>query len=388
MADDSQRAKARATFGKTFFDNAKPKPLAKNAATASQKVANSRPIPTYKDGGKVMSDRIAARIAAGNYGKGGKVQTSADTARKLATEMGGMKDGGSCGMKPVKKAVGGTGKTRKGMAPIKKKDGGVAKKADGGKMTEAQYEANMRAQRATRQAPPAAPRSSRRPAVDDLSPEYLKRRELRQKGIIPQSEMQATRNLAFRNRQAMDKNIRQQDIRVKGSDVGMSGADADQYFYVSRPGGGASDELVRAVAGPKQVVKMGDFTDQFSAQNQRIYDNLKAQGAIMKKGGVVKKKDGGTIKLDLNQVKRETALRDAAAKKRAEAERYRKMMGSQEDILARGERSQARDTEESRSMKPVKRARGGAGKVRKGMMTPKGDIKQAVKPKKGIGGIM
>lgn len=30
---------------------------------------------------------------------GGKVQTSADTARKLATEMGGMKDGGA--MKPV-----------------------------------------------------------------------------------------------------------------------------------------------------------------------------------------------------------------------------------------------------------------------------------------------
>jgi hypothetical protein len=30
---------------------------------------------------------------------GGGVQTSADTARKLATEMGGMKDGGA--MKPV-----------------------------------------------------------------------------------------------------------------------------------------------------------------------------------------------------------------------------------------------------------------------------------------------
>jgi hypothetical protein len=33
------------------------------------------------------------------YAEGGKVQTSADTARKLATEMGGMKDGGA--MKPV-----------------------------------------------------------------------------------------------------------------------------------------------------------------------------------------------------------------------------------------------------------------------------------------------
>ena len=32
--------------------------------------------------------------------------------------------------------------------------------------------------------------------------------------------------------------------------------------------------------------------------------------------------------------------------------------------------------------KPVKKARGGAGKVRKGMMSPTGDILQVVKPKK------
>ena len=35
-----------------------------------------------------------------------------------------------------------------------------------------------------------------------------------------------------------------------------------------------------------------------------------------------------------------------------------------------------------------KKAKGGAAKVRKGMMSQKGDILQAVKPKKGIGGIM
>jgi hypothetical protein len=58
---------------------------------------------------------------------GGKVQTSADTARKLATEMGGMNMGG----KPVKKAKGGVGKVRKGMMstsgkmlqPVKPKTG-------------------------------------------------------------------------------------------------------------------------------------------------------------------------------------------------------------------------------------------------------------------------
>lgn len=43
---------------------------------------------------------------------------------------------------------------------------------------------------------------------------------------------------------------------------------------------------------------------------------------------------------------------------------------------------------ERREMMPVKRAKGGAGKVRKGMMSETGDIHQAVKSKKGIGGIM
>ena len=78
--------------------------------------------------------------ACGAYKDGGNVQTSSDTARKLATEMGGMKKGGKAkdGLavmiaigkpmkKPVKKAVGGAGKMRKGMAPIKKAQGGAAK---------------------------------------------------------------------------------------------------------------------------------------------------------------------------------------------------------------------------------------------------------------------
>lgn len=92
----------------------------------------------YAEGGDITAERVAARMAAGNYKKGGKVQTSADTAKKLATEMGGMKKGGKAkdGLavmiaigktKPVKKAVGGAGKTRKGMAPIKKAQGGAAK---------------------------------------------------------------------------------------------------------------------------------------------------------------------------------------------------------------------------------------------------------------------
>lgn len=196
MKSTDLRAKARAIFGPA---NPEPMPNQPNGAAALQKRANARPIPTYKVGGVVkkadggmmkpklstaerkmgdalMMTRKGKEIMAaqkgmeyekemqrrkkqeaadkllgitkkkdggmacgGKYNKGGKVQTSADTAKKLATEMGGMKKGGKAkdGLavmiaigkvkKPVKKAVGGAGKTRKGMAPIKKAQGGAAK---------------------------------------------------------------------------------------------------------------------------------------------------------------------------------------------------------------------------------------------------------------------
>lgn len=192
MSGDSMRAKARQIFGKEFMNAVKPQAPAKNEAVALQKRANARPIPTYKDGGKiagmppqkrgpngsvtvaigvemkpkkpgyrtmteaeqkasekramraseveagdqplirraqggkVLEDRLAARLAAGNYKKGGKVQTSSDTARKLATEMGGMCKGG----KMKKMAVGGAGKVRKGQAPIRKAEGGAVERRD------------------------------------------------------------------------------------------------------------------------------------------------------------------------------------------------------------------------------------------------------------------
>lgn len=60
MANDSQRDKARAIFGKTFFANTKEPAPAKNAAAALQKRANARPIPTYKVGGVVKKNNGGA----------------------------------------------------------------------------------------------------------------------------------------------------------------------------------------------------------------------------------------------------------------------------------------------------------------------------------------
>lgn len=216
MKNADLRAKARAIFGPAI---AEPMPNQPNGAKALQQRANARPIPTYKVGGVVKKmpspgesvasgNRVAKQeademrfmdmmekkkrsmpsagesVASGNRVAkqegaemrkmkmkiGGKVQTSSDTARKLATEMGGMKKGGKPkdGLavmiaiggpkKPVKKmnggsmaardtdmesskvtremamggapmgyAAGGAGKMRKGQAPIKKAQGGAAK---------------------------------------------------------------------------------------------------------------------------------------------------------------------------------------------------------------------------------------------------------------------
>lgn len=125
MKMSDMRAKARAIFGPAI---AEPMPKQPNGAAALQKRANDRPIPTYKVGGsvkkpatppgptpadreadrkrredlakaKVMQSEAdtlgrAMRSEGPRYKDGGKVQTSADTAKKLATEMGGMKKGG------------------------------------------------------------------------------------------------------------------------------------------------------------------------------------------------------------------------------------------------------------------------------------------------------
>lgn len=168
MKSTDLRAKARAIFGPAI---AEPMPKQPNGAKALQQRANARPIPTYKVGGVVkkadgggmkpklstaerkMGDALmmtrkgkevmaaqkrmeedkekamAAKRAKADKllgitakKDGGKVQTSSDTARKLAKEMGGMKKGGKAkdGLavmiavgKPVKKFMGGSMKARK-----------------------------------------------------------------------------------------------------------------------------------------------------------------------------------------------------------------------------------------------------------------------------------
>lgn len=152
-----------------------------------------------------------------------------------------------------------------------------------------------------------------------------------------------------------------------------------------------TDALVGAVkkAGGGGIRTSADTARSLAREMGGMVGKYAAGGAgkVRKGCAPIKKAKGGpVVRIDLDKAKAATAKRDAADKAR-----YRKAMGSDADILARGERNQAREAKEADMLlgkKPVKRARGGAGKVRKGMMTQSGDVKRAVHPKKGIGGYM
>jgi len=128
MADDSQRAKARSTFGSSFFENSKAIPAPKNFAAAQQKTANSRPIPTFKVGGAVKkADSGMPRNRPMPYDKmGSKLPRKADggltDVRKSAVMQRAMGDQPNVPM------------TGMGTQPMKvmKNGGKVMKKAEGG----------------------------------------------------------------------------------------------------------------------------------------------------------------------------------------------------------------------------------------------------------------
>ena len=340
MADDSQRAKARATFGSSFFENSKAISPPKNFATAQQKVAQSRPIPTFKVGGPVKKadgglpgvrqDAVNFRAAlnampnapvtgmkpglTGGMKKGGKVQTSSDTARKLAKEMGGMKKGGAMregskkdmaqDIKLAKKAGLSMKDWEKSPMDMKHDMPGmkkVAKKADGGYMDK---------------------------------------------------ERSAPLDRAFVKRMAAEAN------KAKDKDKAMPKTSPADKPSMSR----LTPEQKRAMANETAMpgYKMGGKAWEGSAKDE-------AQDRKLAKKYGMSMKDWEKSKMDMKHDKQQSM----------EGLKVGGMPGK----YAVGGAGKIR-----KGMAPIKRAQGGAGKVRKGMMTQSGQITPGVKPKKGLGG--
>ena len=292
---------------------------------------------------------------------GGKVQTSSDTARKLATEMGGMKKGGkpknglavmiAIGQpmkKPVKKAKGGAAKVRKYA------EGGV----DVGENPE-------------RLARNAARKADARAAI------LAKKAE--QKRILAEGRPQIEAARAARET-AAERNAAQYG--------GLSQAAISSALNKAMYAQGASGEARRAamqnlttgaqkaprdIRGKTDIGSIMQIVSQYATPDQ-LNAALKASGRPGMFNPIDTYNTGvsGATK-GLNEL---IAARDARAgigiKKPVTP------MTPPVDYAAGG----AGKTRKGQA--PVKKAKGGAGKVRKGMMSPSGDILQAVKPKKGM----
>ena len=144
MNGSNMRDKARAIFGKTFFENTKEPAPAKNGAVALQKRANARPIPTYKVGGIVKKQAGGALTAAEKARAQAMIKERGDAAmrdplvmRFLDTQNRGRMSVPGVGPKAAQRRAEGGGieaqRLEARAAAGRYKDGGeIAKKAVGG----------------------------------------------------------------------------------------------------------------------------------------------------------------------------------------------------------------------------------------------------------------
>lgn len=243
---------------------------------------------------------------------GGKVQTSSDTARKLAKEMGGMKKGGAA----MPREGVSTRPTGPGGRRITMKDLEQSNRDTGG-MSAAQVKA----------AGEAIKRGNRTPYEP-----------------IPKKAM-----------------------------GGMLGKVAQAKQGAVKPAGGMLGKVVQAAAkqGAEKAIggMLGNLTQSTAKPIGKVVKAVANRAAAQPIGRVVQAAPPAPVTLP-----RHMELEIA------------KSYQSPNPVKAPADRLLVR--QEGSDMKPIKRAKGGAGKVRKGMMSKSGDILQAVKPKKGIGGIM
>lgn len=455
MADNSMRSKAAAIFGKEFMNTVKgnqPSGMQQNAAAALQKRANARPIPVYKEGGKISS-RVANRAAMAGYKHGGKsVQTSSDTARKLAGEMGGMKDGGEAKYKAKLERK--MADIEKDYAKAKAKNPDVAKakyeqrvadaKDDYAKWTKSDRSETSKAEKAAEAALSEARRtkgmsirardmaakgtqvSKSEPSDAPKAPSVIEG-----PGLKPTMGGMPSRKAVKAAAPKVAKPPRPALVKTEASKPAAGDANMGAFMRsmgkapaaVARPGmGGDTNRIAGAMGRAPAAVTAPTFEQKRAAKLQQLKAAADAPGASrlakdryryaaetgmvqLKDGGKpcklavggtgkmrkgcapIKRKEGGTTKREGISTRpttpsgRRITIEELNATNRDTGGMSAAQLKATGEAIGRGNRS-------PKDKMPVKRAKGGAGKVRKGMMTQKGDITKAVKPKKGIGGFM
>jgi hypothetical protein len=402
------RAKARAIFGPAI---AEPMPKQPNGAKALQQRANARPIPTYKVGGVVkkptptpadlaaakaqnemikkatVSKKDAATIAAGarasaqegaemkkmKMKKGGKVQTSSDTARKLATEMGGYKKGGK--VKDVEVDMKGLGEMSRSMSSLPKAD-------LESRVSEAR---NLNTARA-KETSDAAKKQSFKEAFNEARKEQGPNGVFTWRGNAYNTKMAGESSKAGR--------AAAPPTRAAAAPPPAAAAAPPPATAGAPPAAGAGAQTTRKAeatpAAPAPVKPrvglrnteygsyLADILDKEgaanAASNKKLVERYKSEGrprlakiVSMLSGAEYAK--GGKVKAEKTKEakpKNGLAVMIAIGSPKKPA---KKMDGGAPDGYAAGGAGKMR-----KGMMPEKFAQGGAGKVRKGMMTPEGNI--------------
>jgi hypothetical protein len=445
MKNTDLRAKARAIFGPAI---AEPMPKQPNGAKALQQRANARPIPTYKVGGVVkkpmptpadlaaskaqnemlkkekVSKEDAARFATGNRNSrltgeemkkmkmamGGKVQTSSDTARKLATEMGGYKKGGK--VKDVEVDMKGLEEMSRPRAPLPNLESRVA---------EARSVNTARAKETS----DAAKKQSFKEAFAEAREKQGPNGVFTWRGNAYNTKMAGESPKAGRAAAAPsrgDTPAAAPAVSNRGNPpaaaTGTPAAPAAAQTGSGTPPASTTVKPARAAAPvrPQVGLRNTDLGSYFAdildkeraanaASNKKLVERYKSEGrprlakivsmlsgAEYAKGGKVKAektkeakpKNGLAVMIAIGKpmkpAKKMNGGPMASGSKDMEASKVTRdmAMGGAPMGYAAGGAGKMR-----KGMMPEKFAQGGAGKVRKGMMTPEGNIIKAMNKMRG-----
>jgi hypothetical protein len=350
--------------------------------------------PTADVGGGRMTAGIGPRSSMGvgyerKFKDGGKVQTSSDTARKLATEMGGYKKGGKVKQIDV---------DMKGLEEMSRPRASLPKADLESKVMEGRNLAATRKREAEETAP-------KKQSFGEAFAAARKRGDktfswnggsygTQLKGETTKSARAPTRAAATPSTKGMSDS----DIRNFMSENDKA-ADASKASSPSAP-----REPTVGLRNTKIGSAYADVLDKERAanakSNKELVERYKKEGrprlakiasflsgAEYAKGGKVKgakPKDGLAVMIAIGSPKKPTKKMNggpmAARSTDMEASKVTRgmAMGGSPDGYAAGGVGKMR-----KGMMPDKFAQGGAGKVRKGMMTPEGNIIKAMNKMRG-----
>jgi len=419
MNGSDMRAKAAAMFGKSFMAETKPKPLAKNAAVASNKVSKARPIPAFKVGGPVK--RMPFDVKPEDEGVTGSGNTPLGKTRKETVAKTATENAKNAG-KPVKKAKGGT------LSPFEKAFAAARKEGKkeftfNGKPYTTQLKEEVKAKPApsatpftpaaskaasssvgvmrpkTDTAPSAKPAPTKAAAPSGKPSVGLENARSKLSGFFgwQRGEEVARKEAVSREKAKPAADSKPAPSKAK-KPFGMYKSDEESKStgVLKKADGGRIGSRIMpinlrnpdAMGAGNGIGDMraslggvgGSMRPDYSGMQGRMMRDLDRESRMTGEAGTAKGvglrvgarfKDGGKVQTSAD-----------TAKKLATEMGGMKCGGKAGKYAAGG----AGKMRKGQCDTPTKLAKGGAGKVRKGMMTQKGEMLQAVKPGKGIGG--